>query len=72
MSYFGTCSRVVNKIESSRRDGKSNRGDFLIFVFQMLVKLSYAFREAGAFIRVDSEMCQLPAYFGNSAVLHMP
>ena len=37
----GNIGRVVRKIESSRRDGKSNRGDFLIFVFLMLVKLSY-------------------------------
>ena len=31
----------------------------------MLVKLSYAFREGGAFIRVDGEMHRLPAYFDN-------
>ena len=29
---------VVKKIASSRRDEKSNRGDFLIFVSLMLVK----------------------------------
>ena len=34
--------RIVKKIESSRRDGKSNRGDFLTFVFLMLVNWSYA------------------------------
>ena len=41
-------SRVVRKIESSRKDGKSNRGDFLIFVFLTLVKLSYARSEKPA------------------------
>ena len=30
------------KVESSRRDEKSNKADFLIFVFLMLVKLGYA------------------------------
>lgn len=35
--------RVVKKTESRRNDEKSKRGDFLIFVFLMLVKsLSYA------------------------------
>ena len=43
--------RVVRKIESSSRDGKSNRGDFLIFVFLMLVKLSYARSEKPAHLR---------------------
>ena len=45
---FGTNERVVKKIESSRRNGKSNRGDFLIFVFLMLVKLSYMCSEMPA------------------------
>ena len=40
--------RVVRKIESSRRDGRSNRGDCLFFVFLMLVKLSYAHSEKPA------------------------
>ena len=57
--------RVVKKIENSKRDGESNRGDFQIFVFLMLVKLSYMFREAGTLIRVDGEMRQLAAYFDN-------
>ena len=52
---------LAKKIESSRRDKKSNRGDFLIFVFPR------AFIEASAFIRVDGEMRQLPAYFDDSA-----
>ena len=43
--YTDSFSRVVKKIESSRRDGKSNRGDFLIFVFLMLEKLSYVHSE---------------------------
>ena len=38
-----------------------NRGDFLIFVFLMLVK----FREAHTFIRVDSEMCRSVAFLTN-------
>ena len=58
--------RVVKRIEISRRDGKSNRGDFLIFVLLMLVKLSYARSEKLAyFTRADGEMCWLLAYFDN-------
>ena len=52
--------KVVIKIESCRRDGKSNRGNFLFLFFLMLVKLNDP-----ALIRVDSESCRLLAYFGN-------
>ena len=55
------CGRVVKKIESSRRDGKRN-GRFS--KFRCKIEL-HVFREAGAFIRVDSEMCRLQAYFDN-------
>ena len=41
--------RVVKKMESHRSDEKSNRGDFLIFIFLMLVKLlNYACSEKPA------------------------
>ena len=49
--------RVVRKIESSRRDEKSNRGDFLIFAFLMLVKLSYARSEKPAHLREETVKC---------------
>ena len=57
--------RVVRKIESSRRAGKSN-GRFSNFHFPNACKIDLrAFREASTFIRVDSEMRRLPAYFDN-------
>jgi len=57
--------RVVKKIESSRRDGKCN-GRFSNFHFPNACKIELcAFREAGAFIRVDGEMHWLPANFDN-------
>ena len=60
-------SRVVKKIESSRRDGKSNRR-FSNFHFPNGSKIElHTFRKAIAFIRVDGEMHQLPAYFDNPA-----
>ena len=59
-------NRVVGKIEISRRDGKSNKGDFLIFVFLMLVKLSYARSEKPTHL-LDGEMGRLRAYFDNLA-----
>jgi len=38
-------ARVGKKIENSRRDGKSDRVDFLIFVLLISVKLSHAHSE---------------------------
>ena len=38
-------ARVGKKIENSRRDGKSDRVDFLIFVFLISVKLSHTHSE---------------------------
>ena len=58
--------RVVRKIESSRRDGKSSRGDWCVSVGAL-----WAFREASAFIRVDGEMRWLPAYIDNNVKLYM-
>jgi len=43
-----TKTRLVKKIERSRRDRKSNGGDFLIFVFLVLVKWSEARSEKPA------------------------
>ena len=57
--------RVVKKIESSRRDRKSN-GRFRNFCNACKIELC-ASREAGAFIGVDSEICWLPGYFDNPA-----
>ena len=67
--YFeSVISRVVKKIESSRRDGKSNRIFSNNFHFPNGSKIElHAFRKASAFIRVDDEMHQLPAYFDNPA-----
>ena len=54
---------VVKKIESSRRDVKSN-GRFSNFCFLNSCKIELPmFRQAGTFIRVDSEMRWLPGYF---------
>lgn len=50
----GYLSQVVKKIESSSKDGKSNRGDFALHKhWQATVHTS---REAGAFIRVTGEL----------------
>ena len=38
-------ARIGKKIEHSRRDGKSNKGGFLIFVFLISVKLNHAHSE---------------------------
>ena len=55
--------RVVKKIESNSRGGKSN-GRFSNFHSPIAYKIELcAFREAGTFIRVDGEMHRLPAYF---------
>ena len=50
----GYLSQVVKKIESSRKDGKSNRGDFVLHKHWHAT--IHAFREAGAFIRVTGEL----------------
>ena len=43
--FTTNANRVVKKIESSKRDGKSNRGGFLIFILLMIVKLRYLHSE---------------------------
>lgn len=59
------CHRLVKKIENSRRDGENN-GRFSNFRFPDACKTELrAFREASAFVRVDSEMCWLLAYLDN-------
>lgn len=60
-------ARVVKKNENSRKDGKSNRGDFLIFFFPInAFKIElWAFIEAGTFVRVDGKMLRVLAYFDN-------
>ena len=50
----GYLSRVVKKIESSRKDGKSNRGDYVLHKHWHATV--HAFREADAFIRVTGEL----------------
>ena len=58
---------VLKVVKRSRVAGEMGKvtGDFLIFVFLMSVKLSYAYRETGAFIRVDCQMCWMQSYFDN-------
>ena len=58
--------RLVQKVESSRKDGKSNKGDWCVSAGALC-----AFRKASAFIRVDGEMRWLPAYIDNHVKLYM-
>ena len=51
------CYRLVKKIQSSRRDRENNRGDFLIFVFLMLVKLSYVCSEKPVHLSQKTVKC---------------
>ena len=58
------CTGLSKRLRVAGEMGKESV-DFLIFIFLILVKLSFVCSEklGHYFIRIDSEICQLLAYF---------
>ena len=65
---FVSYSQLSKRLRVAGEMGKVT-GDISNFRFPNDCKIElHAFIEAGSFIRIDSEMCQLPAYFDNPVI----